>query len=106
MFIIETIISMIKTIIIVAIIGPILVFIIALIQTKSKDTKSANANMSYSSNSYFESSNNHLLSNQKHKIGAEISENLNNDIQSYCRKNSITVSDLIRMSVRSYMDRN
>ena len=40
----------------------------------------------------------------KPKIGAEISNSLYDEVTSYCRKNRMTISDLIRKSVRLYMD--
>ena len=46
------------------------------------------------------------ISNRKPKISAEVSDDLYNEVQSYCRKNSITVSDLIRRSVKSFMENN
>ena len=45
-------------------------------------------------------------SNRKPKISAEVSDDLYDEVQSYCRKNSITVSDLIRKSVKSFMENN
>ena len=40
----------------------------------------------------------------KPKIGAEISNSLYDEVTSYCRKHRMTISDLIRKSVRFYMD--
>lgn len=40
---------------------------------------------------------------QKPKIGAEISPDLYNEISSYCSRNSISISELIRRSVSEYI---
>lgn len=42
--------------------------------------------------------------NSKPKIGAEISNSLYDEVTSYCQKHRMTISDLIRKSVRLYMD--
>jgi len=45
-------------------------------------------------------------SNRKPKISAEISDDLYGEVQSYCRQNSMTISDLIRKAVKSYIENN
>lgn len=42
----------------------------------------------------------------KPKISAEVSESLSSEVRSYCNRNSITTSELIRRAVREYMDRH
>lgn len=44
------------------------------------------------------------LQKSKPKISAEVNDILYKEIQSYCTKNSISTSELIRRSVRDYMD--
>lgn len=44
-----------------------------------------------------------LVSN-KPKIGAEVSISLYDEIKLYCSKHSMSISDLIRSAVRTYMD--
>ncbi len=44
------------------------------------------------------------LGNDKPKIGAQVSVSLYNEITLYCSKHSMSISDLIRSSVKSYMD--
>lgn len=40
----------------------------------------------------------------KPKIGAEVSDDLHEKATSFCKKNSMTMSDLIRKSITEYMD--
>lgn len=40
----------------------------------------------------------------KPKISAEINDSLNKEIQEYCSKNSLSVSELIRRSVKHYIN--
>lgn len=40
----------------------------------------------------------------KPKISAEISESLSTEVRSYCNRNSMSTSELIRRAVREYMD--
>ena len=46
----------------------------------------------------------HEITIQNPKISAEIPPALNDKIQSYCTKNSITISELIRRAVNDYID--
>ena len=40
---------------------------------------------------------------QRYQIGASVSPSFYNDVQNYCRRNGITISDLIRNAVRAYI---
>ncbi len=40
------------------------------------------------------------------KISAELDENLYSEVRTYCQEHSMTVSDLIRKSVKNYIDNN
>lgn len=42
-------------------------------------------------------------SKQRYQISASVSSSFYNDVQGYCRKHGITVSDLIRNAVRDYI---
>ena len=42
--------------------------------------------------------------NDRPKIGAEVSASFYNEVKEYCSKHSMTISDLIRSSVKNYMD--
>lgn len=44
--------------------------------------------------------------NRRPKISAEVTESFNEEVQSYCRKNSMTVSEFIRKSAKYYMEHN
>lgn len=44
--------------------------------------------------------------NDRPKIGAEVSVSFYNEVKAYCSKHSMTISDLIRSSVKTYMDMN
>lgn len=44
--------------------------------------------------------------NTHYKIGAEVSCDFHDEVKQYCSNHQMTISDLIRMSVRSYMDTN
>lgn len=41
----------------------------------------------------------------KPKISAEVNESFNKEIQEYCFKNSLSVSELIRRSIKEYMSK-
>lgn len=41
-----------------------------------------------------------------YKIGTEVSSHFYDEVKQYCRKHHMTISDLIRKSVRAYMDSN
>lgn len=43
---------------------------------------------------------------RRQRIASEVSDSFYNEVQSFCQRNSMTVSDLIRKSVREYMDHN
>lgn len=42
----------------------------------------------------------------QYKVGAEVGYQLYEEIKRYCRKHNMSISDLIRKSVREYMDAN
>jgi hypothetical protein len=44
--------------------------------------------------------------NMRPKIGAEVSTYFYDEVKRYCRKHNMSISDLIRESVKSYMDTN
>lgn len=44
--------------------------------------------------------------NPHYKIGAEVSYYFYDEVKQYCSNHRMTISDLIRISVRSYMDTN
>ena len=44
--------------------------------------------------------------NTHYKIGAEVSYYFYDEVKQYCSNHRMTISDLIRMSVQSYMDTN
>lgn len=44
------------------------------------------------------------LVSDKPKIGAEVSTSLYDEIKLYCSKHSMSISDLIRSAVKTYMD--
>lgn len=47
-----------------------------------------------------------LVQNASPKIGAEVSSRFYDEIKRYCTAHHMTISDLIRKSVRAYMDTN
>ena len=59
-----------------------------------------NTNIEITEDDYFSNS------NYKQKIGAEVNGIFYNEITQYCSKHHMTISDLIRKSVRAYMDAN
>lgn len=76
-------------------IAMIIIFIIAI----RSDSTSSNTNSSVDHQRIDEM-------NIQPNIGAVVSDNLYEEIQDYCRKNSLTVSDLIHKSIRYYIDSN
>lgn len=44
--------------------------------------------------------------NSKPKIGAEVSDAFYREVKLYCSRHKLSISDLIRKAVRSYMDSN
>lgn len=45
-----------------------------------------------------------LSESANYKIGAEVNNYFYDEVKRYCRKHHMTISDLIRKSVRAYMD--
>lgn len=86
--------------VVIAIAGIIFALIASAIDSSKRNSQPTNSNI------YSEYFSENTYSNQTPKIGAQVNESLYNEIQSYCQKHSMTVSDLIRISVKSYMDRN
>lgn len=85
--------------------------IIAFLWACKKDSDKSGYTYYDASNDYYEDSSDdsdyeyHYISQhpQKPKIGAEISPDLYNEISSYCFRNSISISELIRRSVSEYI---
>lgn len=44
--------------------------------------------------------------NSRPKISAEVSDSMHSQIKRYCSSHSMTISDLVRKSVKDYMDSN
>ena len=62
-------------------------------------------NQSYkSSNTYVPEDSYSSSSNNRPKISAEVSDSLYDDVRSYCAQNYMSISELMRISVRTYMD--
>lgn len=96
-----------KSILILTVVIAVTGIIIALIASAiDSDRRSSQSPITNNNSEYFNENIDYTYSNQTPKIGAQVNENLYKEIQSYCQKHSMTVSDLIRISVKSYMDRN
>ena len=81
------------------------IFIIFLIAVFSRsDSQAGNQASSYT---YSEPSFSlPAASDRKPKISAEVDEDFYKNVRSYCRSHSMTISDLVRKSVKSYIDNN
>lgn len=82
-----------------------IIFVIICATASHKDSQSSTT--TYTDQSFDDDySSSAITSNRKPKIGAEVDEDLYDSVQSYCRNKSITISELIRRSVKSYMEDN
>lgn len=81
----------------------VVVIFFIIIAKDDKKKSSSTSRSAYSAHTY---NDNYSLSDRNPKISAEVSDDLYNDVQSYCHENSMTISALIRESIRYYMDAN
>lgn len=79
-----------------------IIFLIAIFSRSDSQTGNSANSYSYSEPSFSLPA----ASDRKPKISAEVDEDFYKSVRSYCSGHSITISDLVRKSVKSYIDNN